>query len=292
MSGFKELQILTAFGASVDEAMIIAAHPDERSAEPKNHHSIILKIVKGVTQVVEILRQPIYASWLSTSGVGYCPTNQGQIITFIDGAWQLEQVCERDVRFGDVFGFSGSDSIHDVVFVSSDESLFVRTEGIWKEHAMPQTVEIVYRMHGLSQDEVYITTDEGLLCWNGSELVELEGPEYEATGVLVISESEMLVTGGDLFYWSDETGWQTLSSPAERHTIALISFVAAAFIGTANGVLRYESGELELVTDYYCNNLMNIGTGVIATGDANLLFDGESWNKLNIPELDIQEILK
>lgn len=292
MSDAKELQILTAFGASIDTAMIIAVHPDERAAEPKNHRSIVLKITNGSVQVVETLSQPIYVSWLSTSGAAYCPTHNGQVVIRTNGAWEREQVCDRDVRFGDVFGFCGAVPRDDIVFVSSDESLFIRTEGVWKEHAMPQTVEIVRRIHGLSQDQVYITTDEGLLCWNGSKLVELEGPECEPSGVLVISETEMLVTGGDLFYWSDETGWETLASPAERHTIALVPFGEVVFIGTANGVLQYCSGELELVTDCFCNNLMNIGTGVVASGDANYLFDKEKWIKFELPILSFMEPLK
>jgi len=292
MSEPKELQLMTAFGGSIDSAVVLAAQPDEiviGGAE----RTFILTIEAGGCRVVDTLIRPIVASWYSNNGRAYCPSNGGHVLMYFDGVWDKEQVCAHEASFGHLWGFSGKTPREDIIFLCSDENLYIRNKGHWSEHPMPDTVEIVHGIHGLSPNQVYICTDEGLLCWNGNEIIELEGPpDDEPLGVLVLSETDMLVSGYDLYLWSDKGGWTILDSPTESHTTAMLSFGDDVFIGTREGVLRRRSNKLEMVTDVFCNDLINVGDGIIASGDAIYLYDGRQWTQLWLPKLEIGEVLK
>lgn len=289
----KEVEVMTAFGESIDSAMILAAQPDEIEQVDGAQRTLLLKIEGDVCRVVDTLPRPIGTSWRSNNGRVYCPSNGGQVLTYFDGAWDQEQVCAHEGIFGNLWGFSGKTPSEDIVFLCSDENLYIRDKGFWNEYPMPDTVEIVHGLHGLSPDQVYVCTDEGLLRWNGEELVELEGPpDDEPLGVLVLSKTDMLVSGYDLYLWSDKGGWIVLDSPAESHTIAMLSFGDDVFIGTTEGVLQRRSNKLEMVTDVFCNDLVNVGDGIIASGDATYLYDGRQWTQLWLPKLEVGEIPK
>lgn len=286
----KELSVITAFGESVDSAIVLAAQPDEEEQEFGAERTLVLRIEGGVGRIVDVLPSPVVESWRSESGKAYCTSNGGQILTYFNGTWDREKVCQKDEYFRGIWGFGGKTDRDDIVIICSNESLYVRDKQSWSEYPMPQTVEIVKRIHGLSPDEVYVCTDDGLLCWNGKELKEIEGPDDELRGVLVLSDQKILVTGDRLHLWSDKEGWRVLDSPAgEDHTHAILPFGDDIFIGTLEGILRLRGSKLEIVLDSFCNTLVSVGDAIIAAGDESYLFDGKQWVLIQLPKLAFGE---
>ena len=287
----KELNVITAFGVSTDSAIILAGQPDELEQEFSAERVMAVQIINGVCEVVDTLPHPIVNSWLSPNGRAYCSSNKGHILTHFDGSWIREKVCDKEDTFDGIWGISGDSEQQDVVFVTSDESLYIRQEGVWSEYPMPQQVERVTRLHGLSLDEIYICTDDGLLCWNGKEIIEIEGPDDDPVGVIVLSKNKMIVAGYDgLYQWSSESGWKSLDSPAEEPTVATLFFMDDIFFGTTDGVVRLRDDKLELVCEFFCNQLVSIGDAIIASGpDEAYLFDQKTWKRLQLPKLGFEE---
>ena len=149
---------------------------------------------------------------------------------------------------------------------------------------------MVYRLHGLSPAEVYICTDAGLLCWNGQELTEFEGPDDEPLGVLVLSREELLVVGDGVHHWSDKAGWTDLESPVDSHAAEMMSLGEDVFIPTLDGVLRLRSGEFDIVVESRCNKVLSVGNAILAAGTGGLVsFDGKSWLRLFLPVVVSEE---
>lgn len=286
----EELILTTAFGDSKEAAVLLAAQPEELEEEFGAQRAFALKLKNNEGIIVEEISHPIIDSWCSRSKKAYCSSDRGHIMTYQNGNWNREKVTGKEIEFKAIWGFSGLKAPDDTVFLGSDESLFILDKGIWNEHPMPQPVEMVSRLHGLSSDEVYICTDDGLLCWNGTELIKKEGPDDDLRGVIVISEQEILVTGDRLHLWSDEEGWKKLDSPGEEdHTLAICPFGDDIFIGTLNGVVRYRNGGMEMVTSEFCNILADVGDAIIASGDEAYLFEDGQWKRLRLPSVGFME---
>lgn len=293
MSVAKELNVITAFGESTEGALILAGQPDELEQEFSAERMLVVQIKNGNCQVIDTLPHPVFNSWRSTSGRAYCSSNEGHILTYSGGQWNREKVSDKEDLFDGIWGISGDSDRQDTVFLSSDESFYIRQNEEWSEYPMPPQVEAVTRVHGLSPDEVYICTDDGLLCWNGSELTEVEGPDDEPVGVIVISKNEMLVTGYDgIYLYRDGEGWEVLDSPASGPTVATLAFMGDIYVGTTEGVVRLRDNKLELVCEFFCNQLVSIGDAVIASGmDDAYLFDQKTWGRLQLPMLGLNEEL-
>jgi hypothetical protein len=291
MSEPKELNVITAFGKTTDSAIILAGQPDELEQEFSAERALVVKIRNGNCEIIDTISYPIVNSWLSNSARAYCTSNEGYILTYFDGSWDREKVSDKEDFFDGIWGISGDSDQQDAVFVTSDESLYIRQEEIWCEYPMPQQVERVTRLHGLAPDEIYICTDDGILCWNGKEIIEVEGPEDDPVGIIVLSKNDMIVAGYDgLYQWTTKSGWKTLNSPAEEPTAATLSFMDDVFFGTTDGVVRLRGEKLKLVCELFCNQLVSIGDAVIASGpDEAYLFDQKKWHRLQLPKLGYEE---
>lgn len=156
---------------------------------------------------------------------------------------------------------------------------------------MPEQVHIAYSLHGLKADEVYICTDEDLLCWDGTELTEVEGPD--ASGVLVISDNEMIAVGSTgLYHWTANSDWKKVKIPTKSVAIGIVRWNNDVFIPTSEGVLCLRDGVVNKVNNFRCNRIMDIGDALLATGGQGGLIvttDGVDWTEVSLPEVGSNE---
>ena len=293
MSEVRELLARAAFGESVESAVILAVQPDEwEDSEEWSHRTFVLKLKENEGTLIEILPDPIDEVWRSDNGTAYCPTSHGQLMVNRNGIWSNEIICNRGVEFGPIFGFSGILDRDDILFTCDATNLFIRQKEAWKEVGFPDEVEEIYKFHGLSPTELYFCADAGLYEWNGKDFTSLEGPDDELLGVLVLSNTEMIAVGDYIHHWSDDKGWQILESPVDNHAGGVVAWENSVLIPTLEGVLRLHSNQLEFVSDFSTNGLVNVGNGVIAFGaDEGLsLFDGVSWRQITLPSVRPGEV--
>jgi hypothetical protein len=280
-----ELQLATAFGKSLAEAMFLAHQLDESEDDGGHRRSFVLKVSGSGAKVTETLPHPAYQSWLSSNGTAYVTSDRGELWIHDHTGWSRERVCDEHVQLGPIWGWSGKTRADDVVIVATDTSLYVRSNATWQTHAIPELTDMVFRLHGLTPTEVYITTGYGLWMWDGKALGPVDGPERDLSGVRVVSDDEMIVTGQQLFRWTTAGGWEEIGPASQRHTIAVELFGGNVYVGTASGVIRLDDDQSILVTEVYCNVLANVGDHLVAAGDRTLLFDGQRWRPIDLPVL-------
>ena len=282
----KELELSTAFGPSLADAIFLAYQVDEADEETGYHRSFVVKISGTTAKITETLPSPAYQSWLSTSGTAYVTSDNGEIWIHDRTGWSRERVCEERVQLGPIWGWSGAAPQDDIVIAATHRSIYVRSNGTWQTHPMPPLPQMVLALHGLTPTEVYFTTDYGLWKWDGKALGAVEGPEQDLRGVRVVSDDEMIVTAMQLFRWTTTRGWNELVSPGGlKHTIAVELFGGRVYVGSGFGVLELVGDTPTLVTEIFCNLLVSVGDHLVAGRRKTLLFDGKSWRPIDLPVL-------
>lgn len=284
-SPVQELQLSTAFGKSLTEALFLAHQLDESEDEGGHRRSFVVKVSGSGAKIIETLPHPAYQSWLSANGTAYVTSDRGELWLHDHTGWSRERVCDEQVQLRPIWGWSGKTRDDDIVITATDTSLYVRSNAAWQTHAIPPVTDMVFRLHGLTPTEVYITTGYGLWMWDGNALGPVEGPEGDLSGVRVVSDDEMVVTARPLFRWTTAGGWKEIGSEDQRHTIAVELFGGHVYVGTAFGVVRLDGDKRVLVTEIFCNLLVNVGDHLVAAGDKTLLFDGQRWRPLDLPML-------
>jgi len=287
MSKARELVVMTAFGGSLDSAVIIAIQPDEwENSEGESYRTFVLQLKKERAELIETLPDLIInEAWRSDNGTTYCSSNHGQLIVYRKGSWGKKKICEQDAEFGAIFGFSGKTEKEDILFTNTETSLFVQNNGIWQEFVFPDEVEEVLFLHGLSPTELYCCADSGLYLWDGKEFSQLEGPDDELLCLYVVSSKKLLAVGDYVHLWSDEIGWKQLKSPTDSHSGLIAVLDDDVFIPTLDGILRLHAGQLEFVSSFCTNGIFHIGNGLIACGaDGGLcIFEGKNWKRITLP---------
>jgi hypothetical protein len=283
----RELQLATAFGPSLADAIFLAHQIDESEDDGGHRRSFVVRLgAAGAAKITETLPHPAYKSWRSSSGTAYVSSDDGELWIHDGSAWTRERVCEERVQLGPIWGFAGATAADDTVVVATHTNLYVRSAGVWHSHAIPELTEMVMRLHGLAPDELYLTTGYGLWLFDGQTMQPVEGPQRDLSGIRVVSDDEIIVTGQQLFRWTRADGWNELPSPGgDRHTIAVEIFRERVYVGSASGVLRLDAGTPTLVGDAYCNLLAEVGDHLVAGGDKTLVYDGARWRAIDLPVL-------
>jgi hypothetical protein len=278
------LEMATAFGSSLADAILLARDADDDGeSRPK---TFVVRVDGGKTRVAEVLEGPSTQAWRSANGTAYVTSDRGELWVHQGGAWSRERVCEEQVAFRPIWGFGGATPRDDVVLVATDTSLHERRGGAWRSFEIPESAEMVFRLHGLRPDAVFMTTADGLRRWDGEKLGRPGSPPMpELSGVRAVSEDELVVTGdGQLFRKAGGGRWETIAAAGGgRHTIAVETFGGKVWVGTSKGVVRLDGATPSLVTNVYCNQLVNLGDHLLASGHGTLLFDGQSWRPLALP---------
>ena len=173
MSEPKPLTLVTAFGPSLERAVLLAAHPDEQFRPDGNpiadRRSLVLRLDGERAVVVDEVLAPLVRSWYSSSGAGYCSTIDSNLLwRWEGGRWSTEQFSERRVdMIRHVFGFAGKQPADDELWMCTKGALFHRAHQTWTRHELTQ--RFPYQIHGRSASELYIG-GEALLRYERAEV--------------------------------------------------------------------------------------------------------------------------
>lgn len=293
MTNQLELEIFSGFGKEWKDAVALAYHPEDAEGEFGPQRTFVIKFTENVGRVVKEIPHPIWESWLSNNGKAYCASNNGKIYTYCNQEWRREKICDEEVNFDHIWGISGNTSKEDTIFLCTDEVLYQWENEKCQQFPLPEKFEVVASIHGLKKDEIYIATDCGLACFNGKKIIDLESPKIDMYGVRVLSDEQLMVTGGSvLLLWSDDTGWTEIENTTGidlGFTRAISAFSKGVFIGTLGGVLRYQNNTCKLLNDTFCNTIVSMDDAIIAAGEESYLFDGKTWSRLQLPKVECQD---
>lgn len=238
MSGPQELIITAAFGQTADLALLLAEAPDDDEDDEEisaGSLTYVLELKQGKTKIINQLSTHIYSCWRSQSGAAYCSAEDGLVYVYYQGKWVQEKVSDHPVSFRFMWGFSGKSDAEDLVFLCSHTTLFIRDHRVWRAYPLPETIESTSGIHGLSPDDLYISSKEGLVHWDGTQFEELELPDpYDVFwGLRVLSKDSLLLVGEKHVYqWRDQKGWDKSAIPSGEGTVAIMEQGGKVFIGT------------------------------------------------------------
>ena len=235
-------------------------------SDPKRE-TFVHRVRADRAEWVQTIRQPLNDCWWSRNGVVYCTTDTGEVIAFERGKVTGERASPRIESLGAIIGFNGKTAADDVLIACGRTSLFVRRAGRWAEHPLPDPVTHLFRMHGLTSDEVHVCTDAGICVWDGTAFAFREGPQDDEIGnVFVRSATELVAIGDAVHLWSDGLGWQRLKSPFGQHSVGLCSSGDSLYIPSRSGIARLTRTTLDQVSAEPSGQLVAVGDQVAGEG--------------------------
>lgn len=278
-----ELMMLSGFAVDDATAFVFSVRPDDWG-DPKRE-TFVHRVRADGAEWVQTIRQPVNDCWWSRNGVVYCTTVTGEVIAFERGNATAERTCARVEPVRAIIGFSGATAADDVLIACGGTSLFVRRAGRWAEHPLPDGVAKLFRLHGLTADEVFVCTDAGIYVWDGKAFASKKGPDDdEIRSVFVRSTTELVAIGDAVHLWSDVFGWQQLKSPFGQHSVGVCSSGDSLYIPSRWGILRLSDTTLEKASAVPSGRLVAVGNQVVAAGrDCGISFGaGNRWQRLTL----------
>lgn len=298
MSSRVPLRIDSAFGASLGSTLLLSSHPEEShddNGDPRpDARTLVLALRGNRASFVNELQTPALRSWYSTgSQTAYCGSvDSNAIHLYHGGRWTRQSFSDKPVDYiRYVYGWAGTTPESDTVMLATQDSLFVRLGGAWKQYQVPGE-GFPLQMVGTSPQQIYVGGPE-LCLWDGTTLTALEGPPWDNTDCLAITPDDRLVAGSEYVSVSrPDGGWEKLDTPMRgfaafaryKDTIYALSHedgVASVYPGPVTAVTR----ALEATT------LVSVGDGLVAIGDDGVLvFDGSQWSEIEIPLCEVGKL--
>ena len=286
--------LIDVCGTSLADAVLLASPADEWFNEegriPPDARTLFFHLNGGKPEYFGMVPFPLRHAWRSRSAVYF--TTKSDHIYVLEGAdWtkpRRETVVPGETIEWCVWGLSGSTAAEDIVFVGGRDCVYVRRQQ-WERFVAPTGAGLVNRGHGIEPDEFYLSSDIGLLRWDGAALSLVEtADETGVNNVHVVSEKELLATTGSrLFRWHDDKGWSKIQVKFPRHgNFAAMGEVVYLAVGK-DGVVRVEGSKTQQVTEFPCSWLTSLGDGMVSIaslqGQRHALFDGSHWKELIVP---------
>jgi hypothetical protein len=138
---------------------------------------------------------------------------------------------------------------------------------------------------GAKADEIYIGGSE-LCLWNGSELTELETPDWDTTNYVALAADDRLVSGTrSISVSTEQGGWERIDTPAQGF-MGLVAFRGDVYaLSSENGVMRVYPGPAALLTKpLAARGMVALSDGIIAFGKGGVIaFDGNQWFDVQVP---------
>jgi hypothetical protein len=283
----KTLRVNTAFGESLGQTLLLAAHPDEThdaNGDPlPNARTLVLALQGDRAVFREQLDLPLVRSFYSSSGVAYCGSVQrGTVHKWQAGRWSAEAFSSAPVDFVRyVFVVPGIVPDEDVVFIATPDRVFVRDGGRWTDHR----AEYPLQMDGTRKDQVFVGSPE-LSMWDGGRLVALGSPKDDSINGLAVTADDRLV-GGEKYVSisTPDGGWDRIDTPTTG-IYAFARFRDEVYaLSDKAGVVRVCPGPAVLVSPAIDPiGLAVVGDGLIAIGeDTVLAYDGTRWTTVSLP---------
>jgi hypothetical protein len=297
MSSAKVLHVRSAFGRSLQETYLLAAHPDEdldaQGRPLRDARTLVLKLQGNRAVYQEQLPLRLGSSWYSSTGVAYCGAIDSKVIyKYAAGAWTEEQFSDKPVDFVSyIFAVPGESAAGDTVFLATPKQIFIRQGGKWLSKRAPGE-GFPFQMDGTRGDQVYIGGPE-LSMWDGKKLVSLDAPEDDGLGSLVLSADDRLVGGSTYISISTESGgWERIAAPVKRFFMFARFREEVYALSGMKGVLRVYPGKPTVVTPpmeaYW---LASVGDGLVAVGeDVVFAYDGTRWFEVDIPKCELGKV--
>lgn len=292
MSEPKPLTLVTAFGPSLERAVLLAAHPDEQFRPDGNpaadRRSLVLRLDAERAVVESEVSVPLVRSWYSGGGTGYCSTIDSNVLwKWEQGRWSTEEFSERRVdMIRHIFGFAGDRPEDDELWMCTKGALFHRAAGTWTRQDLAQ--RFPYQIHGRSSSEVYIG-GEALLRYDGTALQELEAPPGDQPSALWVTSDDRLIAGDRKLSISTAAGkWERIETPIGDYML-MAELDGRVFAGTSgDGVVTVHPGAVERSSPPFdVTLLVAVGDGLIAIGDEqSMAYDGRRWWKIQMPECE------
>jgi hypothetical protein len=293
-----KLRVYTCFGASLNSTLLLACHPDEfvdeNDNEVPNARTLVLQLSNGRAVFVGEVGGPLFRSWFSAgSQTAYCTSEEfnNELHIWRAGHWSKESFESGPapfIRF--VYGWSGQTPEEDVLFLAAEELLFVRQNGVWSKHPVPDEWT-PWQIVAAARDQVYLGGSE-LYLWNGSSLTELGLPDGDSARCLALTADDRLVAGERYVSLSRPDGsWERLAMPTKG--FYMFNRLGDTVYGLSDdmGVLRLLPGPPVAVTRTLdATALIHVGDGLVAIGnDGVIIFDGSTWSEVDIPLCEVRK---
>ncbi len=290
MTDPKPLRILDAFGPDLEHATLVAVHPDEThdaNGDPvAERRTLLLSLSGDAATFVEQVPLALTQCWTSANGTVYFGKVGSNALSVRSGGEWHEEIFSDDpvgyVRF--LWGMSGATPREDRLFISSMDGVFIRSADGWVRHDAPGE-GFPHQIHGRKPDEVYIGGDQ-LVQYDGTALVELEGPDDDAIPALWVTQDDRLL-GGDtrLSITNADGGWERIATKIGDFLV-MAEFGGHVYAATyEGGVARVHPGVPERVTpEFDVDRVVSFSDGLVAPGEPHsMVFDGQTWRSISVP---------
>lgn len=289
----KNLCVTDAFGPTLQSAFLLAGHPeethDERGKPVPSARTFLLQVQGDRAVVIDELPYRLWRSAWSTSGTAYCAgLASNKIRKFSAGSWDDEEFTDQpEGVIRHVHVSPGQSPEEDTVLLSGKEHLFIRRNGTWQRHVLPEGFAL--QMVG-QLPQVFIGGPE-LFSYDGQQLTLLDSPEGDTSECLALSADDRLFAGSTYINASTaDGGWEQLDTPMVEFCRMQRSHGHIYALSDDDGVVRVYPGDPVVVTrPLDTRNLVALGDeSLIATGkDGALTFDGQQWQELRLPTCEV-----
>lgn len=290
----KALRVSTAFGASRDEALLLAVHPDEEhdpSGDPMPHRRTLILALKGAeARFIEERPVPLVRSWFSRgSGTAYCSSiATNKLYRWHAGRWSEEVFTTTEIDFVlFIFGLEGPTPQADQLFLSTERGLFVRIGNVWSHHKL-RGEDAPYQIHGRTPSEIFIGGDT-LWKWDGHAPKRLKAPKDDSPDAVWLTADDHLVVGSTFLSVGNAAGdWERLTTPVEDFGV-LAELNDVLYATTGQGVMRVMPGGCAMVSPPVDLDRMSaVGDALVAiSDDVCLVGDGTSWQPIQVPACEM-----
>lgn len=295
MGDSKPLRITGAFGPSRDQALLLAAHPDEEhtpgGAIVPKRRTLVLSLAGSTATFVEERPQPLVRAWYSRgSGVAYCSSVASNKLHLLRaGKWSEEVFSPTPV---DVvmflFGIDGPTPEEDQVFLSTPRGLYARVGNKWTHHPLGGSGH-ANQIHGRKPSEVFIGGPT-LWKWDGQTATELEPPDDDTATAVWVTADDRLIAGNTHLSITNAAGeWERIDTPTQ-HFGGLDELDGIIYAASREGVMQVmlDGGSALVSPRARTRRFVNLGDALIAiSNEACLVGKGLLWQAVQVPSCEV-----
>lgn len=283
----KNPQIFTAFGASPRDAFLLGSASDDAT------QGLLFRLDGKVARRIGTLEHPCRQVVSGSDGLHYGVLGTN-VVRFRGSVHEVLRGPTRTRELGPIWCGPGARE-RDVLMVGTADHgfLYRRDEGAWRRVPLPSSATILNSVSGRTAKELFVCTGEGVLrlhrgragvlLSNEVDERDLRWLDDEPGCVVPLDDGRLLVIGERLHLWQSGRKLKSIKSPADgNHCAAAQRLGAAVYVSSSVGVVRYQDGRAKRVSDFPCNALERLGSGLLAGGydGGAMAWDGARWSAI------------